>query len=326
MNSGALRSRLLCKLLGVACVLATATIARAGDGPGTVASPYEVANLVTHRLNEKLYVIEATGLSIRDLAGNIAVLTGEDGVLIVDDQFLPLAGRIKKAISELSSEPVRWVLNTHAHKDHTDGNPAFGGRGGATIIAHRHARNFLIRSHDVEVKALNTTVHLPAMDPAGWPKITFDNSIEVHVNGETVRILYLGPAHTNGDVIVQFVESNVIHMGDLYVQYGLPWIDLYGGGDAAGLGGVYELAYQLSDENTHIIPGHGTVVGRDEMLATGLKIRLIIERIQQGIDAGKSLEAIQAEKPARDFVNNGPVTDEIFVADAYNSLVGAGRE
>lgn len=324
MNGGALHFRRLCRLLGVFFVLATATIAHAGDGPGTVGSPYDVAKLVTHQLNDKLHVIEATELSMRNLAGNIAVLTGEDGVLIVDDQFLPLAGRIRNAISKLSSEPVRWVVNTHAHKDHTDGNPAFGGKGGATIVAHRRARNYLIRSHDVEVKALNTTVHVPAMDPAGWPKITFDNSIELHVNGETVRILYLGPAHTNGDVIVQFVESNVIHMGDLYVQYGLPWIDLYGGGSAAGLSEVYELAYQLSDENTRIIPGHGTVVGRDEMLAAGLKIRRIVERIQKGIDVGKSLEEIQASKPARDFENNGPVTDEIFVGDAYASLVGDG--
>jgi len=307
--------------LGALIVSAACTVsALAGDGPVRPQSPYDAAKLVTHQINDHLYMIEAAGLSPENLAGNILVSVGEEGVLMVDDQFLPLADRIKRAVSELSSEPIRFVINTHGHKDHADGNPAFGGPDGAIIVAHKNARDSLMMSHDVYVEALERTVHLPPMDPAGWPKITLESEIEIHHNSDTIRVIYLGPGHTNADVLVYFVESNVIHMGDAYVQYGLPWIDLYNNGSAEGLIRAFDVAQAIGNEDTIIVPGHGEITDMQTMMKTREALNLIVARVKAGIADGLSREEIQGTKPARDFENPGIVGAAYFVDLVYESL------
>ena len=304
----------------IICALSAGTTL-AGDGPTTSPpSPYDPAVMVTHQINDHLYMIEATGLAPQHIAGNILVSVGDDGVLLVDDQFLPLAPRIREAVSALSSEPIRFVINTHGHADHADGNPAFGGPDGAVIIAHKNARESLMNSHDVHVKALGRTVHVPAMDPAGWPQITLEQVVEVHHNGDTIRVIYLGRGHTNADVLVHFVESNVIHMGDAYVQYGLPWIDLYNNGSAEGLVNAFKVAEAIADEETVIVPGHGDLADLASMMKTADALETIVMRVQDGIGEGLSLEDVQKTRPTRDFGDPGIVGADYFVEVVYESL------
>lgn len=307
-------------LVAMAMSLSMAPWTMAGDGQGHTASPYDAARFVSHKISDKLYMLEAAELGPRHVAGNMAVLIGDDGVLIVDDQFVEMSDRIRAEIAKLSDKPIKYIVNTHAHKDHANGNPAFGHNHGGVIVAHKLARESLVNSHDILVKALGKTVHIPAMDPAGWPQITLEDSLEIHFNGETVRVLYLGAGHTNADVVVQFVESNVIHMGDAYVQYGLPWIDLYRGGDARGLVNAYAVASTISNDETVVIPGHGQIASRKTLLANGKALETIVDRVQEGIDAGSTLAEIQASKPARDYGNQGIVSDDYFVELVYESL------
>ena len=291
----------------------------AGDGPATHSpSPYAQIKLVAHRINDHLHMIEATELTPGRLVGNILVSVGDEGVLMVDDQYLELTDRIKQTVATLSDEPVKFVINSHAHADHSSGNPAFGGPEGAVIIAHKHVREFLTTSHDVN--ALGRRYELPAMDPAGWPKITLEDEIELHHNGDTIRIIHLGRGHTNGDVLVHFVESNVIHMGDAYVRYGLPWIDLYNNGSAEGLIKALDIAASVADEETIIVPGHGAMSDLKSMVETRDALDVIISRVKAGIAASMSLEEIQATKPTRDFGDPGILGAEPFVEIVFRSL------
>ncbi len=160
--------------------------------------------------------------------GNIAVSIGEDGVLVVDDQFAPLVPKIQAAIKGLSDKPVRWVLNTHWHPDHTGGNEELGRT--STLIAHDNVRKRLAEG--------SPSVAGNKVDPApkgALPVITFDHSLTVHVNGEDIRALHWAKGHTDGDSIIYFPASNVVHMGDDFVTYGLPFVDVGSGGSVLGM-------------------------------------------------------------------------------------------
>lgn len=191
-----------------------------------------------------VYMLEGSG-------GNIGVSVGEDGIVIVDDQFAPLAPKIKEALKGISDKPVRFVLNTHFHGDHTGGNAQFGTE--ATIIAHENVRKRLQAGG-----AVNGSSVAPVPKEA-LPVITFNDRATVHLNGEDIRAIHFPNGHTDGDSVIFFPQSNVVHMGDDFVTYGFPFVDVHNGGSVSGMIAGVEKVLTLVPADVKIIPGHGAI-------------------------------------------------------------------
>lgn len=256
--------------------------------------------------------------------GNIAVYAGVDGVLMVDTQFAPLADKIRAAIGTISNKPVRYVVNTHWHPDHVGGNEYFASKG-ATVIAHENAN----RRMGFEQNIAFLKVKVPPVPKAALPVITFKRNITLHLNGEDVYIFHVGKAHTDGDAIVYFRHSNVIHMGDLFFNGRYPFIDLSTGGSVNGLIRAVRKALLLCDRNTKVIPGHGPITDRaglDQYLDMLVAIR---DSIAHDIKAGKTLDAVIAAKPThafdRSYVEGSLMKKAQFVGIIYESLKKDGR-
>ncbi len=205
-------------------------------------------------MRDNIYMLQGSG-------GNIGVSIGNDGTLIVDDQFAPLTNKIAAAIAELTDRPVNIVVNSHFHYDHTDGNENFG-RAGAYIVAHDNSRK---RMESTQVLAGSGRVQ-EAYDTVGLPKITFFDSMRFYFNGNAVDIVKTGNGHTDGDAQIYFREANVIHTGDMFVRYGLPFIDQSNGGTMDGMIDALMNIASLIDDDTIIIPGHGQLSSRDDLL------------------------------------------------------------
>ena len=299
MNRHVVSSKVRRKLVVLTLVSALSYSAIAGDGP--THQHIQATEHATHRLNDRLFMIEPVGVPRRYSSGNTAVLVGDDGVLIVDTQYRTMYDSLVESIRSLSEKPIRFVINTHGHPDHSQGNPDFFIDEHSTIIAHTNARKYLMSSHDVVFKG--EPVHIPAQHPDGWPVITLDESMEVHFNGETVRVIYVGPAHSSADVVIHFVQSNVFHLGDL-IQFGMPYFDakhLVGGGSAQGMADAYVRIGKMCDENTRIIPGHGQVMSCEEMLTYGGALIRVVDRVKKAISEGKKLADIQAARLGDDY-------------------------
>jgi glyoxylase-like metal-dependent hydrolase (beta-lactamase superfamily II) len=189
-----------------------------------------------------VYMLEGSG-------GNIGVSVGEDGIVIVDDQFAPLAPKIKAALKEITDKPIKFVLNTHFHGDHTGGNAQFGAE--APIIAHDNVRKRLEEGGKVLGNAT------PPAPKEALPVITFNDRASVHLNGEDIRAIHVPNGHTDGDSVIFFPKSNVVHMGDDFVTYGFPFVDAQNGGSVSGLIAGVEKVLTMIPDDAKIIPGHG---------------------------------------------------------------------
>lgn len=210
--------------------------------------------------------------------GNIAVSVGEDGLLIVDNQFANLAPQIETELSDLGKGDLKFVLNTHWHGDHTGGNAHFGQK--ATIIAHENVRERLSGKKNTPKSAL--------------PVITFREASSVHFNGEEIRLIHLGPGHTDGDVIIWFTESNVVHMGDQFFNGRYPFIDLGSGGNVAGYQKNVNTVLSHLPEGVKIIPGHGDLATKEDLNRFATMLSDTINPVRQSISLGKSLDQIKA--------------------------------
>ena len=219
--------------------------------------------------------------------GNIGVSVGADGILIVDDQFAPLADRIRAALKKLGEGKLRYVLNTHWHGDHTGGNKEFGPE--APIIAHDNVRKRLTG----EMKAAGRDT--PASPKEALPVITFDQSLSVHFNGEEIRVIHYPHGHTDGDSIIFFTRSNVIHMGDQFFNGMFPFIDLASGGDVEGYARNVEAVIAKIPANAKIIPGHGPLATVDDLKKFHQMLVETTGIVRERMKAGKNLEQIKAE-------------------------------
>ena len=232
----------------------------------------------TH-VSGKVYMLQGRG-------GNIGVSVGSDGVLIVDDQYAQLADRILTAIRKLGGDRPRLILNTHWHGDHTGGNEEFGK--GGPIIAHANVRLRLASTQELFGRTIEP---LPA---AALPVITFDDSLSIHMNGEEIRVLHFPRGHTDGDSVVFFTRSNVIHMGDLMFAGRFPFVDLEHGGDVAGMtDNVAKILTEMKPD-AKIIPGHGPLSTRPDLEAYHLMLVETTELVKSAVAAGKSLDEIKA--------------------------------
>jgi cyclase len=216
-------------------------------------SNFDTVKIVPHRLSDHLYFLTGAG-------GNIGVLVGTDGTLMVDDQFAPLSNRINGAIKTLDPGDIRFVLNTHIHGDHSGGNENFA-RMGSTVIAQD---NVLKRMSTSTVNSKTKEV-TPPRDSAAWPVVTFPNSMSIHLNGEDIELIHLGPAHTDGDVAIWFKKANVFHLGDMFVTYGYPYIDYEGGGSISGFVSNLDKLLALMNDKTRVIPGHGPLCSKTDV-------------------------------------------------------------
>ncbi len=225
-------------------------------------------------------------------AGNVGVSAGPDGAFIIDDQFAPMAPRIAVAVAKLSKEPVRYILNTHWHGDHTGGNEHFG-REGYVIVAHDNVRTRMSREHFN--RFFNRTT--PASPTEALPVITFSNNMTFYFNGDTIRVVHVPRAHTDGDAVFYFEQADVLHAGDVFVRYGYPFIDLSSGGSIAGMIAGLDRMLAIIGANTIVIPGHGQLAGRDDVRGFRDMLAAARDRVVQRMKAGRTADQIIAEQP-----------------------------
>ncbi len=227
--------------------------------------------------------------------GNLAVSTGDDGPVIVDDQFAPLAPKITAAVKALQDAPIRFVINTHHHFDHTGGNEAFGSAG-ALIFAHENVR---VRLSQDQVSKLRD-FKVPASPPAALPVVTFGDGVTLHWNGETIRVEHVAHAHTDGDSHVWFEPGNVVHMGDTFVNGFYPFIDIESGGSVSGIIESANRVLARAKPDTKIIPGHGPLATPADLTKFRDVLVDVKARIEGGIASGQSMEAFIASQPLAD--------------------------
>ncbi len=263
-----------------------------------------------------VYMLEGAG-------GNIAASVGEDGIVIVDDQFAPLAEKIRAALKSIgvTDKPVRFVINTHYHGDHTGGNLPFGKT--STIIAHDNVRKRLASGG---VAGNGGSIHMenkPA--PAGaLPIITFSQDVTVHLNGEDIRALHFPSGHTDGDSVIFFPKSNVVHMGDDFVRYGFPFIDVDSGGSVQGMIAALEKAIPELPADVKVIPGHGALSNLDDVREFVKMLKETSAAVKKAIDQRKTLDRMKQERilsPWQRYGNDFVSTD-VFLETLYNSLTG----
>jgi glyoxylase-like metal-dependent hydrolase (beta-lactamase superfamily II) len=273
------------------------------------------------KVSGNIYMLEGAG-------GNIAASIGEDGIVIVDDQFAPLADKIQASLKNLgiTDKPVRFVINTHYHGDHTGGNAPFA-NGGSTVIAQDNVRK---RMATGGVAGNGGTIHMenkPA-EKAALPIITFEHDVTVHLNGEDIRALHFPAGHTDGDSIIFFPKNNVVHMGDDFVRYGFPFIDVSSGGSVKGMIAAMEKATAQLPADVKVIPGHGALSNLDDVREFTKMLKETSAVVQKALDEHKSLAQMKQDKILEpwkkwsgDFVNA-----DAFIETLYNSLTGTKGE
>lgn len=240
-------------------------------------------------LTDSVYMLEAS-----DGTGNMAVLAGADGMLLVDSRFPQDSDALWNATREIGNEPVRYVVNTHVHPDHIGGNEALAARG-SLIIAHERVRTGMLSELRIPRRG---GLFYPQPPAAALPDITFAESMVLHLNGETVRIFLAPPAHTGGDAFVHFVEADVLHLGDVFRTNMYPIIDHYNGGSFLGMIDAMALAIDIAGPQTRVIPGHGFgATDREGLVAVHAMLLDFRDRVQALLDRGLNLEQVLAEAP-----------------------------
>jgi glyoxylase-like metal-dependent hydrolase (beta-lactamase superfamily II) len=218
--------------------------------------------------------------------GNIAASIGEDGIVLIDDQFAPLAPKIEAALHGISPKPVRYVLNTHWHADHTGGNATLGGKG-STIVAHENVRKRLREGATVLGRKVD-----PAPNEA-LPLITFNDQLTVHLNGDEIRAVHVPHGHTDGDTVIFFSKANVVHMGDDFVTYGFPFIDTVSGGSVRGLIAGLEKVIPELPKDAKIIPGHGALSSVEDVAKFAKTLEEIVATVDAASKHGQTLEQMK---------------------------------
>jgi len=267
----------LLSLLALPCLLLSST---------ALTQDFDSVQITTIPVRDNIYMLQGSG-------GNIGVSIGDDGTLIIDDQFAPLTDKIAAAIAELTDKPVTFVVNSHFHYDHSDGNENFG-RAGAYIVATDNARK---RMASTQVLAGSGRVQEPYED-VGLPTITFFDNMRFYFNGNAIDLVYTGDGHTDGDAQIFFREANVIHTGDMFVRYGLPFIDQSNGGSMDGMiDALWNLAALINDD-TIIIPGHGQLSNRDDLLEFRSMLVVVRGNLVRAKVQGLTPEAMLESEPA----------------------------
>jgi cyclase len=248
--------------------------------------------------------------------GNIGVSFGEDGTTLIDDQYAPMTGKIQAAVTAIGATPVKFLVNTHWHGDHSGGNENLG-NAGAIIMAHDNVRVRLAAGGNIAGNAV------PPAAKAALPVITYADGLKLHLNGEEIRVISVAPAHTDGDSFIHWSKSNVIHMGDLFMlQVSFPFVDRDSGGDVRGFVAAADKVLAIANDQTKIIPGHGAMATKADLQNHRNMIATVIAKVEAGIKAGQTLDQIKASNPTDGFGVNpkGFISADRFVETVYNNL------
>jgi len=271
----------MAKIFGLLCALL-----------GTVAlvwaqSRFDAVQIRATQVAANVWMLEGEG-------GNIGVSVGDDGVLLIDDQYAPLTEKIVAAVRKITEKPIRFLVNTHWHGDHTGGNENLG-KAGVLIVAHDNVRTRLMTD---QATLLGKT---PASPKVALPLITFNDSVTYHINGDTVVVYKVPASHTDSDAFIRFKNANVVHTGDVFAAYRYPYVDTINGGSMAGIVKALDDLIPTLDDNTKVIPGHGGVSGKKDVIAYRDMIATVSARVQALVKQGKTLEEIKAARPTADF-------------------------
>ena len=264
----------------ISCFFATSAFAQ---------QDFSKVQIKTIPVAEGVYMLAGRG-------GNIGLSVGQDGAFLIDDQYAPLTDKILEAISTVTDKPVRFLVNTHWHGDHTGGNENIG-KGGTVIVAHDNVRKRLAKGQFMKL----FNVDIPPAPPKALPVITFADSVTFHWNDETLEVWHPQPAHTDGDAVIYFKNANVVHAGDLFFNGFYPFIDAGSGGSLEGvIAGADELLGRI-DDNTKIIAGHGPLGNKTDLKAYRDMLATVHGRMAKLIKEGKNIDEIVAAKPTADY-------------------------
>ncbi|HEX7939494.1 MAG TPA: MBL fold metallo-hydrolase [Gemmatimonadaceae bacterium] len=277
------------------------------------AQNFDTIQIKSQQLRGGVYVLTGSG-------GNIGLSIGDDMAFVIDDQYAPLSSKILAHIATLTNKPVKFVVNTHWHGDHTGGNENMG-KAGAILIAHDNVRK---RMSTEQFNALFNN-RTPASPAGALPIITFSDSTSFYVNGETVVAFHVAPAHTDGDVVIHFTNADVIHMGDTFFTSGYPFVDLSSGGSVIGYIGAADRVLAMCGPNTIVIPGHGAVSNCGGLREWRNMIVTIRDRVQAAMKKGNTLAQIKATGVSKEFDDRwgkGFIKPDVFAEMVYRSLGG----
>src|SRR5947209_3929740 len=304
--------KLLVSLMLVGSVALATEAACGGQAPD-----FSKVEIKATKVSGNIYMLEGAG-------GNIAASIGEDGIVIVDDQFAPLAEKIQASLKSLgiTDKPVRFVINTHYHGDHTGGNAPFS-TAGSTLIAQDNVRKRLESGGTAGNGGSIKMENKPA-EKAALPIITFEHDVTVHLNGEDIRALHFPAGHTDGDSIIFFPKNNVVHMGDDFVRYGFPFIDVASGGSVQGMIAAMEKATAQLPADVKVIPGHGQLSNLDDVREFTKMLKETSAVVEKALKEHKTLNQMKQQKLLEpwkkwsgDFVNA-----DAFIETLYNSMTG----
>ncbi len=273
---------------------------------------WESVEIKTTKVAGNVFMLEGRG-------GNIGVLVGEDGVMIVDNQYAPLADKIKAAIKALSPKSIKYVVNTHWHFDHAGGNVEFG-KDGSIIIAHDNVRTRV--STDQFMAFQQNKVE--ASPKIAWPIVTFSDDLTYYFNEEEIMIHHAPPAHTDGDAVVYFKRANVIHMGDTFVRYGYPFVDISAGGSVNGMIANLNEVLTMINDDTKVIPGHGQLSTKSDIIEFRDVLTDIRDQVKKSIEKGKALDEILSSGITKKYDKKWDgafIKTKDFLTFAYQDLV-----
>jgi glyoxylase-like metal-dependent hydrolase (beta-lactamase superfamily II) len=272
------------------------------------AQDFDTVQVTSTKLAANVHMLVGSG-------GNIGLMVGDDAVFVVDDQFAPLTPKILAAIKAITPQPVRFVLNTHWHFDHTGGNENMG-QAGALIFAHENVRKRM--STDQFIEALNRKQ--PASPRGALPVVTFTDTVSFHLNGDSIVVFHVAPAHTDGDVVVRFTKANVVHTGDLFVSAGFPFVDRSSGGSIHGIIAAAERMLAVSNAQTKIIPGHGPLADRSRLQAYHDMLVVMRDRMRKEIAAKHTIDQVLASKITAEYDKDWATNRERFLRILYQEL------
>jgi len=273
------------------------------------AQDFSQVQIKATKVSGNVYMLEGAG-------GNIGVSVGDDGILIVDDQFAPLADKIRAALKGIADKKLRFILNTHWHGDHTGGNVVFGPE--APIIAHDNVRKRMATEQKSEFFKRTT----PASPKEALPVITFDHNLSVYFNGEEIRAIHYPHGHTDGDSVIFFTTSNVVHLGDNFFAGRFPFVDLESGGSVAGLTKNIGEIIDKIPAGAKLIPGHGPLSTIDDLKLYHRMLQETSEIVRQKIAAGKTLEQTKSEGLPEEWKTWGAgfIKTDVWIETMYRSL------
>src|SRR6266853_1487154 len=295
--------RLAVALLALACVCSSASAQNID---------FASIQIQTVKVADGLYVLMGGAAQ-----GNVAVSVGSDGILLVDTMYAPMHQKIMDALAKISRQPIRYLVNTHLHGDHTAGNEAMA-RLGAVIISHENMRKRMAAPQANQ-------------PPAGaLPTVTYTDGVTLHFNGEEIQIFHPAPAHTDGDSIIYFKHANVMHVGDVPASLRYPNIGVNDGGSVDGMMAAGRQVMKVANPQTKIIPGHlGPIIGFKEIDQQLVMFAAVRDRIAAAIKAGKTEQEVVASKPTKDFDEGrmgGAITPDRFVSLVYTDLSRKEKE